>query len=237
MDTTVYASRTAVKKRTRTSSKAVHKINKLTIVKWIVAVALIVGFTILTEVVAKPDIFMFFALGAGLIILFHKGFSIKKYGRNFISGWQFWVWTAVSVALLIGADQLKKYMLWTMFVGQNSGIIQIWQKENYIGVVFYAITMIIILPLAENLFICKGLLSGKNKIALFVLAIAGLFVRGLFYAHGFYGILSYAVVAIPIVLVYLKTKNMYITLTAQIIVSAYLFIPDIAYDVARLMLR
>jgi hypothetical protein len=97
--------------------------------------------------------------------------------------------------------------------------------------------MIIILPLAENLFICKGLLSGKNKIALFVLAIAGLFVRGLFYAHGFYGILSYAVVAIPIVLVYLKTKNMYITLTAQIIVSAYLFIPDIAYDVARLMLR
>ena len=124
-----------------------------------------------------------------------------------------------------------------MFVGQNSGIIQIWQKENYIGVVFYAITMIIILPLAENLFICKGLLSGKNKIALFVLAIAGLFVRGLFYAHGFYGILSYAVVAIPIVLVYLKTKNMYITLTAQIIVSAYLFIPDIAYDVARLMLR
>ena len=72
MDTTVYASRTAVKKRTRTSSKAVHKINKLTIVKWIVAVALIVGFTVLTEVVAKPDIFMFFALGAGLIILFHK---------------------------------------------------------------------------------------------------------------------------------------------------------------------
>lgn len=237
MDTTVYASRTAVKKRTRTSAKAVHKINKLTIAKWIVTVALIVAFTVITEVAAKPDIFMFLALGVGLIVLFHKGFSLNKYGRSFISGWQFWAWTAVSVALLIGADQLKKYMLWTLFAGQNSGIIQIWQKENYLGVVVYALTLIIILPIAENLFLCKGLLASKNKIALFVLAIGGLFVRGLFYAHGFYGILSYAVAAIPIVLVYLKTRNMYITLTAQIIVSAYLFIPDIAYDVARIMLR
>lgn len=239
MDTTIYASHAASKKKVRSSASAAinRKVNKLVVAKWIVAIGLVVAFTVLTEVLKKPDLALFFGLGVGLIALFHKGFSIRQYGKSFISSWTFWAWTAVSVALLYGAEQLKNYLLWNVFVGNKPEIISLYWKENYFGVAFYAITMILVLPLAENLFLRKGLLATNNKALLVVLTIASLAIRGLFYAHGLTGIVSYALVAVPLTVVFLITKNMYITLTAQIVMSAYVVIPDIVYYIARLMLR
>ncbi len=237
MDTTVYANSSRVKKRVRHSARAVRKVNKLSVAKWIAAAVLVVTFTVLTEVLKKPDLTLFFILGVGLIVLFHKEFSIRQYSKTYLKGWQPWVWTVVTVALLYGAEQLKNYLLWNVFVTSKPGIISLYWKENYPGVAFYAITMIIILPLAENLFFRKAMLASSNKLILVLMTFVSLAVRGLLYAHGFTGILSYAIVAVPLTLVFLKTKNVYITLTAQIIISAYVVIPDIVYYVARLMLR
>lgn len=238
MDTTVYAGTRPMKRKRRTPARTMSKAtSRIVYAKWIVAVALVIAFSVITEVVNNPDFAIFFAMCVGLIALFHKGFSIRRYGRNLISGWKFWALTALSVALMFGAEQLKTYLLWTVFSGKNVDIIQLCWKESYLVVAFYAVTMIVIVPLAENLFLRKGMLACNNRLILAVMVIVSLLVRGLFYAHGIVGIISYAVAALPLTVIFLKTRNIYITLTAQIIISAYLVIPDIVYDVARLMLR
>ena len=80
-------------------------------------------------------------------------------------------------------------------------------------------------------------LSSDNKIAVVLFTIVSLLGSAVFFAHGLPGIIYYVILAAPFTAVYLITKNIYITITAQIIISAYIYIPDIAYDIARMMLR
>lgn len=250
MDTTVYTSSSAAKKRV--SSSAAHKsdnankintvaktkeISKATIAKWVVAVVLFVAFTVSTELIMHPGLYLYTVLALGLIILFHKEFSIKAFGKTYISGWMPWVWTAVCALLAFGAVQLKTYILWNLFAGKNSGLISLYLKENYFEEALFAITMIVLLPVAENLFLRKALLSSDNKIAVVLFTIVSLLGSAVFFAHGLPGIIYYVILAAPFTAVYLITKNIYITITAQIIISAYIYIPDIAYDIARMMLR
>ena len=70
-----------------------------------------------------------------------------------------------------------------------------------------------------------------------VFTIVSLVGSAILFAHGIPGIVYYVILAAPFTAVYLITKNVYITITAQIIISAYIYIPDIAYDIARMMLR
>lgn len=237
MDTTVYTSSSAVKKREHHSAPAAKKVNKLTIAKWVAAAALVIAFTVSTEVIKHPGLFLYVILAAGLIVLFHKEFSIKAFGKTYISGWKPWAWTAVCALLAFGAVQLKTYILWDLFFGKDPGLISLFLKENYFEEAFYAITMMVLLPVAENLFLRKGLLSGNNKALMVVFTIVSLVGSAILFAHGIPGIVYYVILAAPFTAVYLITKNVYITITAQIIISAYIYIPDIAYDIARMMLR
>ena len=237
MDTTVYTSSSAVKKREHHSAPAAKKVNKLTIAKWVVAAILLIAFTVSTEMIKLPGLFLYIIFAVGLIVLFHKEFSFKAYGKTYISGWKPWVWTAVCALLAFGVLQFKDYILWQMFFGKIPGINLPVLKENYVEEAFYAITMIVLLPLAENLFLRKGLLSRDNKAVVAVLAIVSIAGSAIICAHGLPGIVFYALLAVPFTAVFLITKNVYITITAQIIISAYMYIPDIAYDIARMMLR
>lgn len=230
-------SKAKVNTKTREVSKA-NEISKLTIAKWVVAVALVVAFTVSTELIKHPGLFLYSLLALGLIILFHKEFSIKAYGKTYLSGWKPWAWTAGCAILAFGAVQLKTYILWTLFAGQNSGLISLFLKENYFEEAGFAITMIVLLPLAENLFLRKGLLScTNNRGVIAALTVVSLIGSAILFAHGLPGIIYYVILAAPFTAVYLITKNIYITITAQIIISAYIYIPDIAYDIARMMLR
>lgn len=274
MDTTVYTSSSAAKKRSKSSAghrpdnakkmssvgktrdiskaKSVSKaknisrakelsktkeISKAVIAKWVIAAVLVIAFTVSTEVINHPGLYLYSILAVGLIILFHKEFSIKAYGKTYITSWKPWVWTAVCALIAFGAVQLKTYILWTLFSGKNIGLISLYLKENYFEEAVFAITMIVLLPIAENLFLRKAMLSSNNKALVAALTVVSLVGSAIFFAHGIPGIIYYVILAAPFTVVYLITRNVYITITAQIIIAAYIYIPDIAYDIARMMLR
>ncbi len=213
-------------------------INIATVIKNIFPFAWELLFIILSYSVKKELLYINAAFFLGLIIYFHKEFAISDFAnslRNIKGFWLPLLLTLISVCIMY---ELKSYMVNNLFWNMSQGAISISYKSTSVFQIFiYYFTVMLLVPVAEALFYRKYLISFKNKYIMVLTAIASMVLLAFVHAHAIPAALEYVVMALPIVVVYMFTKNMYVSLVVHLGFCIYTNGQDLIYEIARIWTR
>ena len=197
-------------------------------------------FIISTIIMPKQAFHLFFVFYLGLLIYFyfvHKQFSFRKFGRNLGRLKTFWLPVALTFVGLLLTNDIKNKVLQPLFSTVADGTVSIITRNDILPTFFYAIMMIIMKPVAEELFYRKAIITFGNKKRVFVLAVVSLLLCAVSRAHGFLGIAEWALMAIPVTVAYIVTRNIYVSVMAHVAFEFYDNIYSIVYAIGRIMNR
>ena len=106
-----------------------------------------------------------------------------------------------------------------MFPNVDTGMIGL-RRSNWLELVLFAASTVFLPPVVEELFYRQSLISFKNKGWMIATALFSTFLFALEHALKPFGILITAIWALPLVVAYIKTKNIYVPMTAHFIANA-----------------
>ena len=197
-------------------------------------------FVISTILMPKQAFYLFFVFYAGLLIYFyyfHKQFSFRKFARNLSRVRRFWLPVLVTFIGLLLANDIKNKIIQPLFITAKDGTISIITRNDIFPTIMYAAMMIIMKPVAEELFFRKAIIAFGSKKRVFALAVASLLLCAVSRAHGVLGIAEWMLMAIPVTVAYVVTRNIYISVMDHVAFEFYDNIYSIVYAIGRIMNR
>jgi membrane protease YdiL (CAAX protease family) len=103
-----------------------------------------------------------------------------------------------------------------MYPTFNTGMIGL-KRDTWFKLIIFTISTIILPPITEELFFRKNLISFKNKKVLIITTILSMFLYALEHSLSIFGIILTMIWALPLSISYIKTKNIYVPMTAHFI--------------------
>lgn len=152
-----------------------------------------------------------------LLIYFYitKSFSLRKWMEQIKSGKKFWKQVVITAIMFLAAFVLTS-VLESSFPDLDAGYIAL-KCDTWLRLVIFALSTMILPPVTEELFYRKSLISLKSKDTLIVTAILGMFLYALEHSLSLWGIALTMIWALPLTISYVKTKNIYVPMTAHMI--------------------
>lgn len=134
--------------------------------------------------------------------------SVKK-GRIF--------WKQVLLTILFCAHAFAfTNVLSNIFPQLNNGMIKL-RVNNWFKLILFTFSTIILPPIVEESFYRKNLISFKNRRILVLTTLFSMFLYALEHALAIWGIFLCMIWALPLSISYIKTKNIYVVMTAHFI--------------------
>ena len=195
---------------------------------------------IATIVVPKQAFNLFFIFYLGLLIYFyfiHKQFSFRKMRRHIVKIVDFCLTVARTSFGMIGAGKLKDYITMTFSYDIDDHVINIIVENDLVPTLVYAFMMIIMKPVAEEFFYRRALISFDNKKKTAILTVVSLLLCSIARAHGWLGLAEWMLMALPVTIAYLLTRNVYVTVMAHVLFELYDNAYEVAYVVGRILYR
>lgn len=158
--------------------------------------------------------FVFYLL---LLIVFivRKDFSFKKWGESLKSGKYFWKLVLLTFLFFMVAFAITS-VLENIFSQFDTGTIAL-RRDNWLTLFIFAVSTILLPAITEETFFRKNMIIFENKGMLIVTTIAGMFLYALEHSLTIWWILLAMIWALPLSLSYIKTKNIYVPMTAHFI--------------------
>lgn len=144
-----------------------------------------------------------------------KDFSITKCWNYIKGGSTFWKQVILTMFFFILAFIFTN-ILENMLPHLNAGMIKL-RADNYLKLSLFTVSTIILAPIAEELFYRKNLIYFKNRKILILTTIFSMFLYALEHTFTIWGIFLCMIWALPLSCSYIKTKNIYVTITAHFI--------------------
>ncbi len=144
-----------------------------------------------------------------------KDFSLKEWLHNLKSGKTFWKHVALTALGFIAAFVITT-VLESIFPDFNTGMIGL-RRNSWITLVIFAISTVILPPVAEETFFRQNMISFENKAVLILTTLLGIFMYALEHSLAVWGIFLTMIWALPLSISYIKTKNVYVPMTAHFI--------------------
>ncbi|SEK80667.1 hypothetical protein SAMN04487770_10360 [Butyrivibrio sp. ob235] len=189
--------------------------------------------------IIKPfkTLYIFFVFYLVLAVYFARDFSIREYTQNFKSIKKFWIPVALTVLAAQACYMIKFRLIQPSFIGALDGTYDITWENSYIGEFLYAITILFLCPISEELFFRKAIMNFDSCTSALVSFSLGLILCGFSYAYLPLGVVEAMVLALPYAVAFFWTRNIYVPITVHILFMMYQHLPLIIYDVARISLR
>lgn len=142
-----------------------------------------------------------------------KDFSLKEWIHNLKSGKKFWMSVLLTAMGFMGAFVITT-VLESMFSNFNTGMIGL-RRNSWITLIIFAMSTILLPPIVEETFYRKNMISFKNKVVLIITTLLGMLMYALEHSLAILGILLTMIWALPLSISYIKTKNVYVPMTAH----------------------
>jgi len=195
-------------------------------------------FIILSYTCKKQLLFFNFAFFLGLIIYFHKEFAISEFANSLRNIKGFWLPLFLTLVAICLMYELKGYMVTNLFWNMSQGAFNIsYKSTSYFQIFIYYFTAMILIPVAEALFYRRYIIDFSSKPAMACTAVISMVLLALVHAHAIPAALEYVVMALPILVVYMATKNMYVSLVVHLGFCIYTYGQDLIYEIARIWTR
>lgn len=160
-----------------------------------------------------------FVFYLGIILYFRiiGDFSFENIIENLQSGKKFWIPVFITTITIILAFLLSAFIS-SLFPNTSDGMFGI-ARDSWPKLILFAISTILFPPLAEEIFYRQAFVKFDNKTTIIISSIIGMFLYALEHSVALLGIIETMVIAVPLTLSYIKTKNVYVTITAHFIVN------------------
>ncbi len=188
----------------------------------------------------KQTLYLFFVFYVGILYYFYyfyKQFSFRKLHKNFGRLVTFWIPVVLTFFGLYIADYLRQEVIPTMFPGVRDGNVQIIYHNELLPTLMYALMMIVLKPVAEELFYRKAIIKFGSRKKVIAFTILSLLLCAISRAHGLLGIAEWVLMALPVTIAYVATRNIYISLMAHVLFEFYDNIYSVVYTIARIFNR
>ena len=156
-----------------------------------------------------------FYLTLAIYFLCRKDFSLKNWIPNLKSGKKFWKSVILTALGFIGAF-LVTTVLESIFPDFSTGMIGL-RINSWITLIIFAMSTILLPPIVEETFYRKNMISFENKVVLTITTLLGMLMYALEHSLVVWGILLTMIWALPLSISYIKTKNVYVPMTAHFI--------------------
>lgn len=165
----------------------------------------------------KDHIFLNFLFYLILAIYFvwNKNFSLKEWCEALSSGRRFWKQVFLTILFLSLAFVFTNF-LESLFPDLDKGMIHL-RADSWLKLILYAASTILLPPIVEEIFYRKLFISFKNKQILVVTTLLSMLLYAMEHALAIWGIFLYMVWALPFSLSYIRTRNIYVPMTAHLI--------------------
>ena len=157
----------------------------------------------------------FFYLILAIFFWYRNDFSLKDGLYNLKSGKEFWKQAVLTAVGFIGAFIITM-VLESIFADLNTGMIGL-RRNSWISLILFAISTIVLPPIVEEIFFRKNMISFENKAVLIITSLLGMFLYAFEHSLAVWGILLTMIWALPLSISYIKTKNVYVPMTAHFI--------------------
>ena len=157
----------------------------------------------------------FFYLILAIFFWYRNDFSLKEWLYNLKSGKEFWKQVVLTAVGFIGAFIITM-VLESIFADLNTGMIGL-RRNSWISLILFAISTIVLPPIVEEIFFRKNMISFENKAVLIITSLLGMFLYAFEHSLAVWGILLTMIWALPLSISYIKTKNVYVPMTAHFI--------------------
>lgn len=197
-------------------------------------------FIVATVLLPKQTLYLFFVFYLGLLYYFYyfyKQFSFRKLFKNMHRVVTFWIPVALTFIGLYLANYIKVQVIPYMFVGVKDGTVQIIYHNELLPTIVYALMMIVIKPVAEELFFRKAIIKFGSRKKVLAFTALSLLLCAISRAHGLLGIAEWMLMALPVTIAYVATRNIYISLMAHVLFEFYDNIYSVVYTIARIFNR
>lgn len=144
-----------------------------------------------------------------------KDFSLKEWLHNLKSGKKFWKHVILTALGFIGAFAITM-VLECIFSDFNTGMIEL-RRNSWITLIIFAISTILLPPIVEETFYRKNMISFENKVVLILTTLLGMLMYAFEHSLAVWGIFLTMIWALPLSISYIKTKNIYVPMTAHFI--------------------
>lgn len=159
------------------------------------------------------DLVFYFGIAVYFIAI--GSISLKSLWSEWKKGKQFWLsvlFCMIGVVISFGVG----IAISTLFPNTNDGI-NAFKIVDIPSLLAFALTTIFLPPVAEEAFYRKGIVNFDNKIMMIVTAIIGIILYTSEHSLRPLGLLISSIWAVPFTLSYIRTKNVYVTMTAHFI--------------------
>ncbi|MCW6658933.1 CPBP family intramembrane metalloprotease [Aerococcaceae bacterium NML191292] len=156
--------------------------------------------------------FLFYLL---LAVYFYgrKDFSFRKWMDAIKSGLGFWKQVILTV-LFFSLAFIATSVLEGVFPQFNTGMIRL-RVDNWFKLILFVSSTTIFPPIVEEIFYRKNLIAFGNKKVLVVTTLLSMLLYALEHTLSIWGILLCMIWALPLSISYIKTKNIYVPMTAH----------------------
>lgn len=157
----------------------------------------------------------FFYLLLLLCFVIRKGFSLKEWMYNIKSGKTFWKQVIIT-ALFFVLGFVITVILENSFPKYDTGMITL-QRDNWLKLILFSISTIFLPAITEETFYRKNMISFSSKSILILTTLLSMFLYALEHSLKVWGIFLTMIWALPLSISYIKTKNVYVPMTAHFI--------------------
>jgi hypothetical protein len=144
-----------------------------------------------------------------------KEISFKGWKESILSGKKFWKSVILTMVFFIAAFILTSCAE-NLFPDISTGTIGL-RRDTWGQLFLFAVSTIIMPPIAEEAFYRSSLICLDNKKIMLVTLILSMFLYAIEHALTPFGIILSMIWAIPLSVAYIKTKNIYVPMTAHFI--------------------
>ena len=158
--------------------------------------------------------FLFYFL---LLICFviRKDFSIKEWMYNIKSGKPFWKQVIIT-AIFFVLGFVITVVLENTFPYYDTGTIAL-NRDSWLKLIIFSISTIILPAITEETFYRKNMISFGGKGVLILTTLLSMILYALEHSLKIWGIFLTMIWALPLSVSYIKTKNVYVPMTAHFI--------------------
>ena len=150
-----------------------------------------------------------------LFFIIRKDFSLKEWTKNIKSGKKFWKQVTVTSILFVLSFGVT-IVLENIFSKLDTGTIGL-ERDTWFKLILFAISTIIFPAITEETFYRKNMISLKSKSILLITTILSMLLYALEHSLSIWGIFLTMIWTVPLSVSYIKTKNIYVPMTAHFI--------------------
>ncbi len=151
------------------------------------------------------------------ILVYLKEVSFSNWKKSLAKGKKFWISVLLTIVALTAAFTLTS-TLEQLFPQFDSTMINL-KRSNLLEVIVFGISTMILAPITEEAFFRKRLIDFRNNKWLICTTILSVFLYGVEHSLTLWGIFLASVWGLTFSISYIKTKDVYVPMTAHLILN------------------